>query len=366
MSPHDPRWKPPFCPNVNCKYHHGLHQDWHYKKIGFAEPPNRPKRNQRYLCLHCRVSFSGQTFSPTYWLKRPDLLPKILLASVACSGNRQIARSLGVSPTTVDRHLARLGRHCMLLHMQIWKQTPPQGPLIIDGFETFEFSQYFPFQHQVAVESQTGFFSYFTDTELRRKGRMTTEQKRRRSSLERRFGTPPPGALRRDVGELLRVTLAGAETAVVRSDEHPAYPLAMATVDCRIVHEVTSGRARRDCRNDLFEVNLLDGWIRHSSANHKRETIAYSKRRQASAERLAILLVHRNYMRSRRERARDGPTPGMLRGLVDHKLTVDEVLETRLFPSRIELPPRWRRYYRRQIRTRALAVNRRHDLKYAF
>ena len=366
MSPHHQAWKPPFCPNPNCKYHHGLHHQWPYKKIGFARRLHPPKRNQRYLCLHCRRSFSGQTFSPTYWLKRPDLLPRILLATVACSGNRQIARSLDVAPPTVDRHVARLGRHCMLLHLSLWKQAPPTGPLLIDGFESFEFSQYFPFQHQVAVEAQTGFFSYFTDTELRRKGRMNTEQKRRRRDLERRLGTPPPGALRRDVTELLQVTLAGTETAVVRSDDHPAYPRALAAIACRIRHEVTPGKQHRDSRNDLFEVNLLDGWIRHSSANHKRETIAYSKRRQASAERLAILLVHRNYMRSRRERSRDGPTPGMLCGLVDHRLSVGEVLQTRRFASRIELPPRWRQYYRREIRTRALAVNRRHDLKYAF
>jgi transposase-like protein len=343
-----------------------LHIHWPYKKAGFAYRLHPPKRNQRYLCLHCRRSFSGQTFSTTYWLKRPDLLPKILLAAVACSGNRQIARSLDVSPPTIDRHLARLGRHCMLLHLQLWNQAPPTGPLIIDGFETFEFSQYFPFQHQVAVDARTGFFCYFTDTQLRRKGRMTPQQKRRRSSLERRLGKPPSGALRRDVRELLQVILAGTGTAVVRSDDHPAYPLALKPVDCRIRHEVTPGQEHRDCRNDLFEVNLLDGWIRHSSANHKRQTIAYSKRRQASAERLAILLVHRNYMRSRRERTRDGPTPGMLQGLVDHRLKVEEVLRIRLFPSRIVLPPRWRQYYGRRIRTRALKINRRHDLKYAF
>jgi hypothetical protein len=30
------------------------------------------------------------------------------------------------------------------------------------------------------------------------------------------------------------------------------------------------------------------------------------------------------------------------------------------------MPARWRQYYRREIRTRALALNRRHDLKYAY
>jgi hypothetical protein len=35
-------------------------------------------------------------------------------------------------------------------------------------------------------------------------------------------------------------------------------------------------------QNPLFPVNLADLLLRHSSANHKRETIAFSKRRQGA------------------------------------------------------------------------------------
>ena len=52
-------------------------------------------------------------------------------------------------------------------------------------------------------------------------------------------------------------------------------------------------------------MNLLDLLIRHSSANHKRETIAFSKRRQSAAERLFVLVVWRNYLKSFSERKRD-------------------------------------------------------------
>jgi len=366
MSPYHPAWKPPFCPNCNCPYHNGLHRHWPYKKIGFYTRRIAPRCIQRYLCLHCNRSFSRQTFSISYWLKRPDLLPHVLLATVACSANRQIARALHVSPPTIDRLVARLGRHAMLYHFKLWQQVPPRGPLAIDGFESFELSQYYPFEHQLAVETDTGFFSFFTDSELRRKGRMTAHQKQRRTELEQLFGRPAPGTVRRDVSELLQVTLAKTESAVVYSDDHRAYPPAIRQLGCRIHHEVTPGREHRDARNSLFEVNLLDDWIRHSSSNHKRQTIAPSKRRQASSEKLAILLVHRNYMRSRREKVRDGPTPAMLKGLTDRQLSIEEVLGERLFPGRIPMPARWRQYYRREIRTRALAVNRRHDLKYAY
>ncbi|HPF71759.1 MAG TPA: hypothetical protein PLQ13_13875, partial [Candidatus Krumholzibacteria bacterium] len=117
----------------------------------------------------------------------------------------------------------------------------------------------------------------------------------------------------------------------------------------------------------LWEVNLLDLVIRHSSANHKRETIAWSKRRQASAERLAILLVWRNYMKGRREKVRGSPTPAMEIGILEERVSVGELLAERRFPAHLAMPRRWEGYYRRRIDTAALGHGqRRHHLKYAF
>jgi transposase-like protein len=359
-------WRPPFCPNPKCRFHNGSTRRWPFKKIGFAYRIHWPFRNQRFLCKHCKRSFSRQTFSATYWQKRPDLDLNILPMVVACCANRQIARTLRVAPSTIDRHLARLGRHCLLFHMKTWQQAQTHGPLVVDGFETFEFSQYFPFHHNLAIEAETGFFPYFTDSELRRKGRMTDKQKRRRELLEARLGRPAPDAVRKGMLELLSVTLAKASTAVVRSDDHRSYPWAIRRTECQIVHEVTSSQQLRDARNPLFMVNRVDNWIRHSSSNHKRETIAWSKRRSSSSERLAVLLVHWNYVKSSREKIRGSPTAAMLKGVIGKPLTWLELLRERLFRSRIELPRSWSRYYDRVVETRALQVNRRHELTYAY
>ena len=360
------KWIPPFCPRPNCKFHKGPTYNWPYKKIGFAYRLHPPKRNQRFLCLHCHRSFSRQTFSTTYWLKKPWALVEIFRLAVTCAANRQIGRALKLAPDTVDRQMARLGRHCLLFHLDRWQQAAPQGPLVIDGFESFEYSQYHPFHHNLAVEADTGFFCYFTDSELRRKGRMTRYQKRRRSELEACLGRPSPREIRRGMRELLSVSLANASSAVVRSDDHRAYPPAIAEVACQIQHEVTSSQERRDAKNPLFEINRLDNWIRHCSSNHKRETIAWSKRRQASAERLAILLVDRNYRKPARVKSRSSPTAAMLKGIEKKRLRAIDVLRKRLFPSLITLPARWRAYYERKVRTRSLQVNRCHELTYAF
>ncbi len=324
-----------------------------------------PYRIQRFRCLHCRRSFSSQTFSTTYWLKRPDILPQLFMKTIGGMANRQIARDLDVAPATVDRQLSRLGRHCLLFHRQMAGGSSLQGPLVIDGFETFEFSQYFPFHHNLAVEAESGFFVHFTDSELRRKGRMRADQKRRRENLEESLGRPDPKAVERGIRELLEDVLTGVDRVKLRRDDHPAYARAIRGLGCKVRQQITPSTERRDADNPLFEVNLLDLLIRHSSANHRRETIAWSKRRQRSSERLAILLVWRNYVKKRWEKgARE--TPAMLKGLAKLPLRVGEILRERLFPGKVALPERWKEYYWGQVFTRALPNNRRHDLRFAY
>jgi len=302
----------------------------------------------------------------TYWQKLPGLDHRIYMKTVGGMANRQIARDLGVSPKTVDDRLSRLGRHCMLFHWRHMEAAAPPRSLVVDGFESFELSQYHPFHHHVAVEKDTDFFVYFTESELRRKGRMTENQKHRRCQLERQFGRPDPQAVRKDMTELLSVSLSRQAQATVFSDDHRSYPPALRATNSEITHHVTSSRAYRDRSNKLWEVNLLDLLIRHSGANHRRETIAWSKRRVASAERLAIFLVWRNYMKKRREKIRGCPTPAMVRGMTSRVYNVDDVLAGRIFEGHVSLPARWTRYYRRTIVTRALWPQRTHSLKYAF
>ncbi len=254
----------------------------------------------------------------------------------------------------------------MLFHQQQMKNAPAVKIVVVDGFESFELSQYHPIHHHNAVEKETDFFVYFTDSELRRKGRMTAPQKKRRKELELLLGRPDPKAIENDMLELLEVTLGDQYAALVHSDDHPAYRRSIKRLNISIDHRITPGKKHRDSRNSLWEVNLLDLLIRHCNANHKRETIAWSKRRQASAERLAILLVWRNYMKGRREKQRGSPTPAMVRGMMDAPLEIEKLLEKRLFRTQIDLPPRWSEYYDRTVSTRGLERERRHELTYAY
>jgi hypothetical protein len=283
---------------------------------------------------------------------------------LSCSAYRQIARDLGISPTTVLRQTERLGRHCLLFHERLRPKNGPGEPFAVDGFETFERSQDIPVHFHLAV-GVSHFIHAFTDSELRRKGRMTAAQRRRREERERTLGRPDPKSIEREMAELVALVVPPGGDAVILSDEHPAYPRAFRRLaDRQIVHETVPSRRARTPRNPLFPVNLTDLLIRHSSANHKRETIAFSKRRQSGAERLWILVVWRDYMKSFSERRRDA-TPAQRLGITSRKLTVDDVLAERLFPSRIVLPERLATYYWRLTPTRGLANPRLHRLRYA-
>jgi hypothetical protein len=252
----------------------------------------------------------------------------------------------------------------LLFHAKMTQDRPPLDDLAIDGFASFEHSQYHPFHFQLAIQRNSSFIPYFTDSELRRSGRMTPFQKRRRAEYERIRGRPDPQAVRKDVHELLEYVTRGAREMTIHSDDHRAYPRAMEGIRCRIRHIVTSSRDLRNRTNRLFEVNLADLLMRHGLAEHRRETIAYAKRRNCAAYKLAIFVVHRNYVRPRRVR-RERLTPAQLAGVCDRRFTVEEVVARRLFVDRVGLEGRWWDYYWLDVRTRALKVNRRHELRYA-
>ena len=356
---------PPFCPNPACAFHCGPTTSWHWVRTGFFTRQQAPFRIQRFQCCHCRRHFSEQTFRTSYWLRRPGLLKTTFHRLVGGSGFRQIAREFDCSPQTIATHSARLGRHCLLFHERWRPKALPEEPLVLDTFVSFEYSQYHPTGFHLVAGQQTHFLHGFTDSELRRSGTMSERQKRTRAQLEARHGRPDPRSVEREVAALLGLLAPGPQALVLHSDEHRAYPRALrALAHLAVEHRTISSRVPRTAVNPLFPVNLLDLLLRHSGANHKRETIAFSKRRQGAAERLAVTMVWRNYLKSFSERKRDA-SPAMRAGVTDRRWSVDELLAERLFPGRIQLPERWAKYYWREVATRMLPNGRTHRLKYA-
>ena len=355
---------PPHCPRTDCRFHR-CSDGWRWIRHGSFTRAATPHRIRRFRCGHCGHTFSEQTFSPTYWLRRPEVLEAAAFRLLACSGYRQIGREARCHHTTVLRHSARLGRHALLY---LW-QHRPRGrlaePVVGDGFESFASSQYHPLYLNLIVGAGSHYCYAFTHTELRRKGRMTEPQRRRRARLERDFGRPDPRGIEKGTATALLLAAPEPQPLTFRSDEHTDYPRALARFKgYAIRHEMTPSVAARTAGNPLFPVNRLDLLLRHNSANHKRETIAFSKRHQAVVERAALLLLWQNFSKPFSER-RGGGTPAMRLGLKERPVPIREILRERLFPARTELPEEWAGYYWGEVRTRRIANEQRHRLKLA-
>lgn len=355
---------PPFCPRSDCRYHRSS-LGWKWQRYGSFVRRMSPHRIPRFRCGDCGHTFSSQTFATTYWLKRPDVFVPAAFAVLACSGYRQTARERRCSPSTIQRHLGRLGRHALLL---LAEHAPDEirEPVAADGFESFAYSQYHPLYLNLVV-GVSHYCYAFTHSELRRKGWMRAAQRRRREWLEAEFGRPDPKAIERGTYRALRIAAPEPQALVVRSDDHQAYPRAVRRLVADgydVTHERTSSLEARTAGNPLFPVNRLDLLLRHNSANHKRETIAFSKRHQAVIWRAAWLIAWQNFAKPFSERHGGGP-PAMRAGICERPLPVPELLRWRRFPGRVELPEEWRDYYWGRVRTRRIQNESRHELKLA-
>ena len=247
--------------------------------------------------------------------------------------------------------MRRLGRHALLLLEKHRPRTLIHEPLVVDGFESFAYSQYHPLYLNVVVGAHSHYIYAFTHSPMRRKGSMTAGQRKRRAAIEAEDGRPDPKAI--ELGTLKALSLAARrpQPLVVRTDEHKAYPRALRRlVGYGITHERTSSKEARTANNPLFPVNRLDLLLRHNSSNHKRETIAFSKRHQSVVERAAWLIAWLNLVKPFSER-HDGGTPAMRLGTAERRYTVAELLKTRLFPKHLNLPEEVRTYHDGRVRT---------------
>lgn len=375
-------FRPGHCPWPECSQHHlRSKRAFNYRKGGFFKRKCDGRRVQRYLCLACGRSFSQQSFSCTYYLKRPELLQPIAAGLNAGSAHRQLGRTLGCAPSTVTRTAARLGRHALLLQSLALSEIPQiHEPVVLDHFETFAYSQYDPVGVATAVGSDSWFSYLLEPAPHNRSGRMSPAQKQ---VLQERDVPPvPPGQVVRSTEralDLLATKVPPGQRLALISDEHPAYASAMSTHDQaqRFEHRVFanpkrgpkgSKRSQKAVIRDraLFPVDLFHGLWRHSCAHHRRETIAFCRRVNALMERGLLLVVWRNFVKGRSERKPDRTTPAMRLGVTDGPWSWSQVLGQRLFPSRIAVPGGWMEVYRREWVTPALPVNTPHRLVNAF
>jgi transposase-like protein len=350
------RFVPPFCPWPTCKAHRSAGHG--FQRFGSYRKPSDLKRIPRFRCRDCKRTCSRQTFSTTYYLKRPSLLVGVASGLAACSAHRQIARSAHCSKTSVTRMAERLGRHAILFHARCRGELlSVTEPIVHDHFEAFICRQDRALGLGTAVGSESWFVYDIDPAPHRGSGRRP----------DRKTDQETPSRSNRSYIESIKRTFRGlishvseGQPLVCNVDGRLDYQVAVKTPDLtsRVVLRIYPNPKRgpkgtprspeaiaRD--RAMFPVDQLHQLLRHSCADHKRETIAFGRRLESILGRAHLLAVWKNFIKCRSERRPDRTTPAMRLGLTDTRWCWERVLSRRLFSARELVSDSARAIYRK-------------------
>jgi len=326
---------PPRCPYTSCDAHVAPFAGF-YRRDGLYRPLCRAHPVQRFRCRSCRRRFSRQSFRADRGHKKPHLNAPFLRLMVACVALRQAARVLGVARRTVEHRFVWLAEHAGRFHAN--RLAALEGPFMLDELETFEANRYQPVTVPVLIEPRTLFLIASAAGPLRRKGRMTATQRRRRAEHEALHGRRPThsAAAVRAVLERLRRCAVSDRPVVLHSDRKPLYESTGRRVfGGRFVWRPHSASARRDRRNPLFPINHTNARLRHFLSRLRRRSWCVSKRRHRLQQHLQIAALWMNYCRPITNRTT--VTPAKALRLATRRLREEEVLAWREDQGRLPM-----------------------------
>lgn len=298
---------PDRCPRPACRaFRHPV--PGFFIRDGFYRPRCRSHPVPRFRCRLCGRGFSRQTFRADRGQKKPHINAACLDLMVACVGLRQAARVLRVARRTVEHRFAWLARHAADVQANHLASTRLAGPFQLDELETFEANRYQPVTVAVLIERSSLFIVDTAVGPLRRKGRMTPLQRRRRAAHEARYGRRPSQSHVAVGAVLHRLRDVALAPVVLESDHKPLYGrLGRHLLGPRFTWRTHSASARRDRRNPLFPINHTNARLRHFLARLRRRTWCVSKKRACLQAHLRIVTLWSNFCRGITHRTRTTP-----------------------------------------------------------
>jgi hypothetical protein len=230
----------------------------------------------------------------------------------------------------VERRFVWLARHAARFHANRLDRASLAGPFMLDELETFEANRFQPVTVPVLIEPHSLFLIASEVGPLRRKGRTTPAQRRRRTEHEAAHGRRPSHSAPavRAVLLRLRACLAADRPVVLHSDRKPLYArLGSRLLGARFTWAPHSASARRDRSNPLFPINHMNARLRHFLARLRRRSWCISKRRARLRDHLEVAGLWMNYCRGITNRT--DTTPAQALGLAPRPYREEEVLSWR-------------------------------------
>ena len=261
---------------------------------------------QRYRCRSCARTFSERTLSIDYWTHRHlDYQTLITLCASGCSC-RALSRYFNTSVKTIQNRFSRLARSIIPTLSVIQDTVSLKEHLVADGLENFFVSQDFPNNIHLLVGKKSQYTYGLNYALMRRKGRMTSEQRKRCERLYRRVDFTRD-TIKKGFKELIvqMKRVAKHSTSLkLFTDEKQQYRAALAedpdvrsmTRDGFFEHVRINSRVARTVSNDLFSVNYLDREIRKDVPEYHRETVCFGRNVGNGLERLCVYIYHPDYL----------------------------------------------------------------------
>jgi hypothetical protein len=295
-----------FCPRTTCVNHHleaGASNHWYfpfgvYHTLAFGTV-------QRYRCRDCGKTFSDQTFSLNYYLKKNTDFHAFAKALNSRASDLFCARHFGYSSASMQTRVDRLARNGIYVHTTVGQQIRLSENLVADGLESYTKSKYFPNNLTILIGSDSEYLYEYTLCHFRRKGRMSEKQRSRMDSvyagksfipneMQSRFSE-----LLETVKEMMRSRRI--DTVELHTDENPVYAHAVRNAGIEGVEHLRTISTRvRDQRNPLRAVNYFDRLVRKDLVNHRRKSICFARDDRNMLSRFAWYVCAHNYFKPKR------------------------------------------------------------------
>ena len=307
------------CPNPSCPHYHNpppgdswywYHGKYTTKVIGTVT---------RYQCSHCKKTFSFRTFHIDYYTKKSVDYGAILGHLLTSTGSGNIRRLQGLKEDLLLNRYERLCQVFLAIHSELRQQLMEQHPdqyYVLDGFESFSHSQYHPNNVNIIVGSKREYLYGMGLSVLKRKGRMTQEQKQTRDEMEKNHPTNRKETFYSVSNLLQDIVLALSNIdqddeyqKILITDKHPTYSACLRKLNkdtLHFHHVQISSKEARTFSNPLFPVNYTDRQFRKDQANHTRETVQFARCPQAMMARLTLYQGYHNYVSPYRVKAYRG------------------------------------------------------------
>jgi hypothetical protein len=351
-----------FCPNNNCHYskQYSYEEKW-YKKDGF-HPTKAFGDVQRYRCLYCGRTFSDQTFSLNYYLKRKTDFKVLLPQLISCNSSCFIARDNDLSFESIRIRRDRMARNAMFMQTKLLEGHRINEALAADGFESYTRSKYFPVYINVLMGCDSDFMYSFSESHIKRKGK-TTERQKERMNTEYENISFTGCDLQKQFRTLLDYLTdrCADDKCVLHTDEHKTYLSVLKELSGKagfpeVTHIQTSSRKARNALNPLRSVNYIDRLYRKDIPNHRRKTICFARNDRNMLSRMALYMLTHNFYKPRRisDKARQTEEKHYsVLGLDEKKLGFWKSLfrKQRFFLSKIELPEYFQKVWKRITET---------------